>query len=169
MRGAKMILFSSKKLEKALAEDSLDEREKAKYMIYPNMLYAFATPFFLAQTVSDHPNEYYFNFIFTLISVLIFYLVFRTCYRINGNSMNKNFIENIVVLSVPAWMKVFVIFASLSIYFLIRSNGLPFLKDNLSFFMSSLGFFATLTFSILIIRSFRNFEKLQSSSAHSEA
>ncbi len=117
-----MILLSSKKLEKALAYNLLDEWEKTKYLIITALYhYLFIVPTGIIRPYSGvkPPSiNQWFYFANSVLSVLIVIFCLKRCFRTNKAIDNLNFIERYTILFVPISIRVF-LFILLPIFILL--------------------------------------------------
>ena len=103
-----MILISSLKLERKIAEDALSSWEKTKYIILTSAIYVFTGPAYVL-TPSFGPKPPYwdapFSVLTSTLSVLITYFGIKICHRTNKNFDDENFIERYTILNVPLTIK----------------------------------------------------------------
>jgi hypothetical protein len=106
-----VILWSSQKLEQALAKGQLDSWTKVKYLLIPAVMGALsAEPFFLFRPVygKEPPaiNDLFFS-IFAIITAFITYWGIKACFKVNTNIDGKDFLERFVVLTLPVIIRIF--------------------------------------------------------------
>jgi hypothetical protein len=151
-----MIVFSSKKLESALAENRLTQWDKVKYIILIAVLYSLSygpirwiKPTF-SPTYGTTPEKHPLFFI--LCSALAAYIAYRgikECFRINEDIDAKSFFERWACLSVPVGLRLTFYMMPVFIFFPFLI-GLPFERV----FVSLLNPIAALIYYHLIARSF---------------
>lgn len=114
-----MILFSSRKLEKALVAGKLDNWGKAKYIIIPAVVFApfSATVAFFSPRFGEKPSGLYFlvQFAFYIATMFITYFGMKLCFRANEKIDGKNFIERFSILLLPVALKLYCICLPLTI------------------------------------------------------
>jgi hypothetical protein len=117
-----MFFLSSKKLEKALAYNLLDEWEKTKYLILTAIYhYLFIVPAGIIRPYSGAkpPSiNQWFNLANSVLSLLIVIFCLKRCFRTNKAIDNLNFIERYTILFVPISIRVF-LFILLPVFILL--------------------------------------------------
>jgi hypothetical protein len=104
-----VILWSSRKLEQALAKGQLDSWTKVKYLIVPMVIGALSGPFFLFRPVYGQKPpaiNNLFSFVFAVIAAFIAYWGIKTCFKINNNIDGKDFFERLAVLTLPILIRI---------------------------------------------------------------
>ncbi len=99
-----MILFSSAKLETALAKDSLDSWAKAKYIIFVLAMYGMSGPFYWFSPSFGPRKPLHYSlaaFACSILTILLIIHGVKKCHRTNQKGDGKNFIERVTVLYVP--------------------------------------------------------------------
>ncbi len=99
-----MILFSSNKLQKALADDSLDSWDKAKYIIFVIAMYTIYGPFYWFMPSFGEKKPMLFqlaSFASYLFTILITIYGAKRCFKTNKIGDGKDFVERFDVLFVP--------------------------------------------------------------------
>lgn len=127
-----MILWSSRKLEQALASGQLDSWTKVKYLLVPVVLGALSGPFYVFRPVYGQkapPIVSIFFFISAVLSAFLVYWGIRACFRVNRKIDGNMFFERFAVLTIPVLIKVAVFFFFFS-FILVVAVG--FLKDRVS-------------------------------------
>ena len=141
-----MIIFSSKKLEHALANDSLSGWNKVKYIILPVLIMSlFSPPYIVSPIYGEHPPMLngLIGFICLIFNLIITYRGIKKCFETNQQTDAKLFFERFFILSVPVLMKFLVIIVPLTI---VPSVVAYYLKDSFPVFYKRL----PIVFSILI-------------------
>jgi len=113
-----MILFSSRKLEKALAEGNLSNWVKTKYIIVPAVIMSlFSLPYIFQPIYGERIPllNSFFNFIFVITGAFITYFGIKKCFQTNETFDRRNFFKRFFVLSVPVLMKLIIIVFPLTI------------------------------------------------------
>jgi hypothetical protein len=99
-----MVLFSSTKLENALASESLDSWTKAKYMIFVVAMYGASNSFYWF-TPSFGPKKSLSYYVASaaswFLSAVITYWGGKNCFRTNKMGDGKDFVERFSSLYVP--------------------------------------------------------------------
>lgn len=135
-----MILLSSKKLEKALAYNLLDEWEKTKYLIltvaFQTLIYAPIVIIRPHSGVKPSSVNQWFSFASSILSVLMVFFCIKRCFKTNKDIDNLNFIERYTILFVPISIRVFLfilpIFILLTIIFNSIRSQYPNIFDYIS-------------------------------------
>jgi hypothetical protein len=134
-----MFLLSSKKLEKALAYDLLDEWEKTKYLLFTVALYALNNaPVGLIRPYSGTkplPINQCFFLGSSVLSVAITLICLKRCFQTNKEIDDRNFIERYTILFVPISIRVFLFTAPIFIVAILISNSIhPKYQDVFNYF-----------------------------------
>jgi hypothetical protein len=163
-----MILFSSTKLEKALADNKITNWQKAKYIIIPAVVFAPIASIvnFVSPRFNERPPGIHFliELLFTIITMVITYFGIRYCFKINEIIDRQDFIMRFSILLLPVTFKVIFIFLPLS---LIVTGIIDYIaKQHLNllnkFFLIFLALMpiVTLIYFSLLVRSFRRLDAL---------
>jgi hypothetical protein len=162
-----MILWSSRKLEHALAVGQLDPWTKVKYLLVPVVMGIFSGPFYILRPVyGQKPPPIYslVSFICAVLSAFIAYWGIKICFSINNKIDGNRFFERLAVLTVPVLIKVAVFFFSFSLIFVVVFSSL---KDRVSslfqwtyIIISALNPIVTYTMYSMIRNSFERFGRL---------
>ncbi len=103
-----MILFSSNKLEHALAAGSLSSWDKAKYLIFIILLYSFSGPIYVL-TPSFGPKPPMWHSLLSLVSTTLVigltYVGAKKCYLTNKATDDIDFSGRFAALFVPMTFK----------------------------------------------------------------
>jgi hypothetical protein len=115
-----MILFSSKKLEKYVAQGILDSWEKTKYLVFLIILFSLTGPIYLVSPRygSQIPK---LNILILVITWFLFLVItfrgIKKCYKTNQDIDDQNFNTRFIVLFTPVMIKFLLIFFSTSLIF----------------------------------------------------
>ena len=163
-----MIIWSSRKLEHALAKGELDAWAKVKYLIIPAILATLSGPFYVIRPIYGKKAPA-LNSLFTLIvAIVMSYLTYwgiRKCFRENCKIDEKTFFERYAVLSVPVVVRLIAIFTPTTIIFgtilygFIK-NHFPDSLDRVSIGISALGPIITIVMYQMLSASFRRLGEL---------
>ncbi len=166
-----MRLWSSRLLERELAEGCLSEREKVKYLLLPLIAGSLlSAPIYLITpnygVIPPLAEKAYIFLGNIALSIVTFYGI-RMGYRTNKNIDGKNFIERYIILSLPIFVK-FTVFClpglfCFMILFGVLQKQLPWMKDNFSLVLRMLFPFILLWFYYLISESINRFGKFMCS------
>jgi len=162
-----MILWSSRKLEQALARGQLDPWKKVKYLLVPVIMGALIGPFYIFRPVyGQKPPLIYslLSFICAILSAFVVYWGIKICFRINNKIDGNRFFERLAVLTIPALIKVAVFFFSFSIIFVVvvgsLKNRVTIMYQWTPIIFSVLGPVSTYTMYSMIRNSFERFGRL---------
>ena len=118
-----MIIFSSIKLEKALADQKVTRWQKAKYIMIPAIFISMASPLsaFFRPSFQDEPSTIYsvLQLLVMIISIFITYFGIKACFEVNENIDKRNFIERFCILLVPVSFRMLLFFILCFIAFMI--------------------------------------------------
>jgi hypothetical protein len=117
-----VILWSSRKVEQALAQGRLDSWTKVKYLLIPTVLGALSGPFYILRPVYGQkpPSDYtYFSLISSIITACVTYWGIKTCFRVNSSIDGRNFFERFAVLSLPILIRVMTVAITCGIVLLL--------------------------------------------------
>ena len=118
-----MIIFSSIKLEKALAVQKVTRWQKAKYIMIPAIFISMASPLsaFFRPSFQDEPSTIYsvLQLLVMIISIFITYFGIKACFEVNENIDKRNFIERFCILLVPVSFRMLLFFILCFIAFMI--------------------------------------------------
>jgi hypothetical protein len=104
-----MILWSSERLEQALADGELDPWAKAKYIMVPAALGALATPFYVLHPIYGQRAPAINSAVSFALNVLAAYITWqgiKRCFVANNEIDGKAFFERTGVLAVPVAIRV---------------------------------------------------------------
>jgi hypothetical protein len=109
-----MILFSSKKMEAAIARDLVTNSQKAVYlglfslMYFPSVVVSIIQPKIVVQAEgkADYPV---FNLINALVIIGLTIFAITRCRKINSGIDDKNIIERYMLLSIPVVFKTLIV------------------------------------------------------------
>ncbi len=158
-----MILWSSRKLEEALAKGWLSGWTKVKYLIIPAVITALWGPFFLLEPrYGQRPSAINlpFQLIFSILSAFITYWGIKKCFTINSNADGKDFFERLAVLTLPVLIRIMVYSVA---FFILGAVILKIMEWELFTFEIAPSIFSALnpifTFILysMLINSFRRF------------
>ena len=157
-----MILFSSNKLERALAADSLTSWEKAKYIIFIIILYSFSGPIqVLAPSFGSKPSigQLLTSSICGILVIIFTYFGAKKCYQTNKRIDDTDFVGRFAALYMPMSFKLIAIsLIAMGITAMIIYSG-AFDKqtgiDGFVYFLYIMGPVGTYLFYIYLNRSFR--------------
>lgn len=114
-----MILFSSTKLEAALAKGELGDWDKTKYLLLSVVLMALLAP--AAALIRPHfgpvhpPWNMFFALCGAVLAARFVYVGIKRCFEINRTIDGDRFIERFTVLFVPITIRVMIVVVPLSI------------------------------------------------------
>ena len=119
-----MIIFSSKKLEKAIAENKLESWGKAKYIIVPAVISALigGTLYLISPLYGERAPmlNTSLQILFNILLALVTYCGIKKCFQTNKDMDEENFLERFVILSLPIFIKfALVLTPILIIYYVI--------------------------------------------------
>jgi len=167
-----MILFSSKKLRTALANDSLDSWAKTKYLIFIIAMYGMSGPFywFAPSFGQRQPWPYMFCSIASkVLNIVLIVFGAKKCFQTNKKGDAKDFVGRFSVLYVPLTFQ-FIPIAFLELIILgIISFTLPVDKN----MRREVFMYATLLFPFILTYPFfvllnQSFERLVEMTKRSE-
>ena len=163
-----MILFSSLKLEKAIAEGEITGWQKAKYIIIPAVFMApFAsTTFLISPKFQTRPPGFHtlIQFVCTIGTMVITYYGIKFCFKANNKIDNHNFIERFCILLLPVTLQLILIFFPLTLlitginYAIYRHQQDILTKYSIMYVI--FGPIYTVIYYSLLLRSFRRLGKL---------
>ena len=168
VRNQKMIIWSSRKIEQALAKGELDAWTKVKYLIIPAILATLSGPFYIIRPVYGQKPpaiNSLFSFIFAILMSYLTYWGIRKCYRENCQIDSKRFFERYAVLGVPVMIRLIAIFTPTTIilgtilYRFIK-NHFPDSLDHVSIGISALGPIITIVMYRMLSASFHRLGEL---------
>ncbi len=162
-----MILWSSRKLEQALASGQLDSWTKVKYLLVPVVLGALLGPFYVFRPVYGQKAPLInslFSFICAVLSAFVVYWGIKICFRINNKIDGNRFFERLAVLTIPVLIKVAVFFFFFSfilvMVFRFLKDRVPILFQWMPIIISALGPIVTYTLYSMLRNSFERFGRL---------
>ena len=158
-----MIIWSSRKLEHALAKGELDDWTKVKYLIIPTILATLSGPFYIIRPIYGQKApalNSLFTFIFAIVMSYLTYWGIRKCFRENCQIDEKMFFERFAVLSFPVLVRLITIFTPVTIILMIilygfLKNRFPDSLDRASIAASALGPIITYMMYQMLSSSFR--------------
>lgn len=163
-----MILWSSQKLEEALARGELSSWTKVKYLILPAILSSLNWPFYLISPTYGEKPPVFTRLIMLVFSVLTAYITYRgikSCFQANEGIDGKLFFERFAVLFVPSFVRIMVatFFGSILLLAIIGLNRerFLFLFQGVSIIFAAFGPIITYALYAMIQGSFKRFGKLQ--------
>lgn len=170
-----MIIFSSQKLEKAIAKDQLTNWGIAKYLIiYITIPIILGGPIYLVRPVYGYkppPLSNLFSIAFSILSALVVYHGVKKCFKTNKLIDNINFVERFVILSLPVFIKFIFLFIPFFIFVLILigfiSRSIPSIKLYIYIIFSALGPLLLYVYYSLLHRSFSRLLELVESNKSS--
>jgi len=157
-----MIVFSSIKLEQALAASSLPSWEKAKYIIFIIILYSLSGPLYvLTPSFGAKPPIWHSltSLVSTILVILFTYFGAKKCYQTNKGIDDTDFVGRFAALYMPMTFKLIAIMllamvlAALIIYSSAFDKGTR--KNSFVYFIDITGPVSTYLFYIYLNRSFR--------------
>ncbi len=114
-----MIVWSSRKLEDALAQNQLDSWTKAKYLIVPAIIGTLlGGPIYLIRPVYGEKapvQDSLWILFFSIITAFLTYYGIKKFYKTNKELDDSGFFERMVILSLPIFLKILIISIVLSI------------------------------------------------------
>ncbi len=163
-----MILFSSRKLEIAIAEGKLPSWQKAKYIIIPTVLSGpFAWSSYVIRPIFGKKPPTLNTLISIFISILTMFIIYygiKSCFKVNQKIDDQNFIERFCILLLPVLFKLIVIFLPISMiltgiaYAITRHD--PLLSQRVPILFSVFGPLFILIYYSLLKRSFKRLGEL---------
>lgn len=162
-----MILWSSQKLEEALARGELSSWTKVKYLILPAILSSLSWPFYLISPSYGNKPPIFNRLIMLVFSVLTAYITYRgikSCFQTNEGIDGKLFFERFAVLFVPSFVRIMVatFLGSILLLAIIGHNRerFPFLFQGVSIIFAAFGPIITYALYAMIRNSFQRLGKL---------
>ena len=163
-----MIIWSSKKLEQALAKGELDSWTKVKYLIIPAILATLSGPFYIIRPIYGQkaPSlNSLFTFIFAIVMSYLTYWGIRKCFRENCQIDEKIFFERFAVLSVPVLVRLIAIFTPVTIILMtilygFMKNRFPDSLDRVSIGITAFGPIITYVMYQMLSTSFHRLGEL---------
>jgi hypothetical protein len=159
-----MIIFSSNKLRKVLANDSLDSWAKAKYIVLVMAIHCFSGPFYWLTPSFEkrEPWPYELCSVFSgCIVILVTVLGIRKCFLTNKKGDDNDFIGRFAVLYVPVIFQIIPFLIILGIVVFVVSPYLPAeeITEQDIIFSAELLFPIGITYLFYVLLN-RSFEKL---------
>ena len=162
-----MIVWSSKKLERALARGEITAWGKVKYLILPAVMSVLFGPFYVIRPLfGERPPALnsFFSFVFAVLAAYLTYWGIKRCFRQNEQIDGKVFFERFVVLVVPPAICVIAIVVPTSVALLMLAVALreqiPFLFRRAPVLIAALGPLGTYALYSMARNSFRRFGEL---------
>jgi hypothetical protein len=100
-----MILWNTKELSNQLSAGIVTEKEKMKYFLISSLV----TVFTIAMVTEEKDLMLPLHYGFLGVNLLITALGIWWAFRMNAQGDNKNFLDRIVVLSIPIFLRVIVL------------------------------------------------------------
>lgn len=160
-----MIIFSSRKLEQSLAAGGLSSWIKTKYIILPAIIMSlFGVPYICGPRYAEQPPmlNALVSFVCVMAGVFVTYFGIKKCHQTNESLDKTAFFERFFILSVPATLKLVVIFVPLSLSALLcvdylMKDGHPLLHKRFPILLSLCGPFVTWVYYTMVDRSLKRF------------
>jgi hypothetical protein len=117
-----MILWSSKELERALAQGQLDSWTKVKYVIVPAVVGSLSVPFYVFRPLYGERApaiNSLFSLIFAIVTAYLSYWGIKRCFVANREIDGEAFFERIAVLLLPILVRIVTVAVLVSIALLI--------------------------------------------------
>lgn len=157
-----MILFSSNRLERALAGNTLNSWEKAKYIIFVIIFYGFSGPIYVI-TPSFGPKPPLGNslatFVSAILTIIFTFFGAKKCFLTNKANDDSDFAGRFAALFIPMTFKFFAISAIvMAISAILVSLVSPDKEMNKRFFvyfLHSMAPIGTYLFYLFLNRSFK--------------
>jgi hypothetical protein len=100
-----MILWSSRKLEHALAGGQLSSWSKVKYLMLPSILGSMSLPFYIVQPRYGAEESMLVETILSILAAFLTYWGIKQCFHANQQIDDKYFFERFAVLFVPPFVR----------------------------------------------------------------
>ena len=162
-----MILFSSTKLEGALAANTLTSWDKAKYIIVIIILYSFSGPIYvITPSFGQKPPLWnsLISFISTSLVILFTYFGAKKCYSTNKAADDADFVGRFAALFVPLTFKFLAFMLPLFIvaaFFAFSASSEKEVRTTIfAYFLHAGAAIGTYLFYIFMNRSFKRLGKL---------
>ena len=161
-----MIIWSTHKLERALARGELTPWGKVKYLVLPAVISAlFGSAYVITPRYGMSPPEFngLFSLLFGVLTAYLTYRGIRHCLRQNEQIDGKAFFERFAVLSVPPMFRVaaFIVPASIGMMILFAQfPQFPVLRFRGPIAIAALSPPATYAFYWMLGNSIRRFGEM---------
>jgi small-conductance mechanosensitive channel len=167
VKSPRMILWSSRELEQALASGELDAWSKVKYLMVPIVLGSLSVPFYVLRPVygtrAPALNSL-FSFVFGVLAAYLACWGLRRCFLANNEIDGKAFFEQITILMVPILIRIIVlgILGSLGLLIVIANlkDRVPALFYRASILVSALSPILTYVAYVMLVNSIRRLGRL---------
>jgi hypothetical protein len=167
VKSPRMILWSSRELEQALAGGELDAWSKVKYLMVPAVLGSLSVPFYVLRPVYGTRAPALNSLFSLLFAILTAYLVcwgLKRCFIANNKIDGKAFFERVAILVVPILLRIIVvgIFGSLAMLIVIVNlrDRVPALFHRGSILFSAFSLILTYATYVMLVNSIRRLGKL---------
>ena len=160
-----MILFSSTKLERKLADETISQWEKAKYILILFVLFGLTAPIYIITPCfkSEAPTSAWLIGLISIpLTIVVTYMGIKKCYHANEFISNTDFIERFVPLFVTLTLKFTLIILPFSflLNFILTSYDVKTIADIDIYLTYSILPIMTYIFYIFLTRSFHRLGKL---------
>lgn len=163
-----MIIFSSRKLESALAEKRLTSWQKAKYIIVPAVFFILiGGPLYVLRPIYGTRQPLFLTIcwcISSILSALLTYRGIKMCFHANEAGDGKDFLARLAILTLPVAAKYTVLFIPFTLCLLIilrmMSKIYPWVKEQPVLVFYGVIPLAVYVYYVLIRRSFNRFAAL---------
>jgi hypothetical protein len=159
-----MILFSSKKLEKSLATGTLTQWQQARYFLILSVISFFPASIAIVQPkygVSINHVDALVNLACFATNLIVIFVGFIKCFRLNEAIDNAEFIRRYFVLSIPVAMRLVVylmpISAILGSAIVVEKKAIREIYNILPITYCILGSIIMVIYFLMMMRSFRRF------------
>ncbi len=162
-----MILWSSRRLEQALARGQLDSWTKVKYVIVPAVIGSLFLP---SYALRPHYGErtpainFLFSLIFAIVNAYLSYWGLKRCFLANRDIDGQAFFERTAVLGVPIFIRIItaVIPGSIALLIVIGSlkDRVPMLFHRAGIVFAALTPIITFVTYLMLTNSIRRFGRL---------
>lgn len=105
----KMYFWKDKKLASALKNDQITEKEQAIYLFLLILPFILMTTYTVLGNIGSSTPISYYDYTIDVITAFAFIYTIYTCYKINRNNDNKNFVSRYACLSFPITVKFLVL------------------------------------------------------------
>ncbi|MCX6897575.1 MAG: hypothetical protein NT105_02640 [Verrucomicrobia bacterium] len=156
------MIFSSRKLEEALAANLLSPWEKTKYLVFGILVCGISYPLVFA--LPNYNNQSFsistrlILGLLWVVNILVVYRGVRSCFQTNSTIDNSAFVERFIILNFPVFIKYWAILIPLILgsfwrVWMLRTLY-PNIWDSYREFLSVLTVIATYLFYVFLNRSF---------------
>jgi len=162
-----MILISSRKVEQALADGSMELWDKVKYLILPAVLGSLTGPLYVIRPIYGTRAPTLNSLVSMLSGFLTAYLTYRGikwCFEENQQIDGKAFFERFAVLTIPPLVRIMIVIVPLSLALgfagVALREQIPFLFKRASLISALIGPIITYTLYSMVRNSFLRLGKL---------